>query len=139
MALIPGKQEWKLTSGPTGDSHTLPSDLQIVEAAVKRAREDVLGQTFVPWKFHARHSVFEPVSAQKEFVRVVNVLAVKPTAPNLLNLSSESYSLHITEGGVANISSSTSIGLLRGLTTLSQLFYDHSEVIMCGVLLKQGG
>lgn len=84
-------------------------------------------RNFVPWKFHPRHSTFEPPrTGTKSTIRQVNVS--KSQLSTSTGSNAEAYAVSVTEGGMATVSAATSIGLLRGLTTLSQLFYDHSEV-----------
>ena len=83
-------------------------------------------QSFVPWKFHSRHAAFEPSTSKKDSIKQVNIL--KGLVDAKLAANPEAYVLNITEDGVVNISAETSIGLLRGLATFSQLFYEHSDV-----------
>jgi hypothetical protein len=40
----------------------------------------------------------------------------------------EYYSLRLATNGDAEISATSGVGILRGLTTFSQLFYTHSKV-----------
>lgn len=103
----------------------------IVSAAINRAIYAITQQSYVPWKFHSRNADFEPSTSGKKRIRNVNLEQTQQDPPNvfkpLAGEVDESYSLQVTEDGEANIKAASSIGLVRGLTTFSQLFYAHSE------------
>ncbi|KAI8170802.1 Beta-hexosaminidase [Colletotrichum sp. SAR 10_86] len=105
----------------------------IVQGGVSRAMGAIFQQNFVPWKFHPKNSQFEPDvnAADKKAVTSLKITqtgedkasAFKPLAGEV----DESYSLNITEDGAATLEAKSSIGVLRGLETFSQLFYKHTS------------
>lgn len=113
-------------SGPKCD------DKDVVQGGVSRAMTAIFHQNFVPWKLRPPHSSFEPdLDGGKGSVTSLiinhssdsNGTCYKPLAGAI----DESYSLELTEDGVATIEAETSIGALRGLETFVQLFYQHSS------------
>ena len=84
----------------------------------------------MPWKFHPRNANFEPSTSNKQYISVVNLVQNGTDPANLLSALDgdvdESYSLELTTSGTVTITASTSIGIVRGLTTFSQLFFEHS-------------
>ncbi|KAI4242811.1 MAG: hypothetical protein L6R42_010911, partial [Xanthoria sp. 1 TBL-2021] len=63
------------SSAPNGTSNlNTASSYAIVQAAIQRAQERLLNDAFVPWKFHPRHSDFEPAAnATKVFIKNVTI------------------------------------------------------------------
>ncbi|KAI4227637.1 MAG: hypothetical protein L6R36_002272 [Xanthoria steineri] len=109
----------------------IASSYAIVQAAIQRAQERLFNDTFVPWKFHPRHSDFEPpTNATKTFIKNVAIqqnetdssAVLKPMAGEV----SENYTLSISTSGTVAITAISSIGILRALDTFTQLFYQHS-------------
>jgi len=104
----------------------------IVRSAVSRSLHAIFYANFVPWKLRPRGSDFEPsATAAKTFVKTLNLtLTTKDTTNEtffpLAGQDDESYTLEVTEEGSATIEAASSTGLLRGLETFSQLFYQHS-------------
>ncbi|OQE20616.1 hypothetical protein PENFLA_c016G06454 [Penicillium flavigenum] len=86
------------------------SSLEVVTAAVQRARESIFKSSIVPWKFHPRNELdrFEPQ------------LAIQRRAVD------ETYNLTIGTNGAAAISAVSTTGVLCALETFTQLFYSHS-------------
>ena len=104
----------------------------IVDAAIDRTKDRLFNENFIPWKFHPRNTDFEPsANAPKSYITRVALLQNESDPVNLSNALDgkldESYSLEITEGGEATITSLTSIGILHALETLVQLFYQYSN------------
>ncbi|KAI4091166.1 MAG: hypothetical protein LQ344_004279 [Seirophora lacunosa] len=104
----------------------------LVEAAIQRAHDRLFKDNFVPWKFHARHSNFEPAAnASRIYIRTVTIqqnatdsaAILKPLAGEV----NERYTLSITTAGDVAITAVSSIGILRALETFTQLFYQHSS------------
>jgi hexosaminidase len=85
----------------------------------------------VPWKFHPRNSNFEPSTTGKQFIKHITLALNTTDSPNvfkpLAGEVDESYSLTINPSGDVNINAASSIGLVRGLTSFTQLFYKHSK------------
>ncbi|KAF6813322.1 glycosyl hydrolase family 20 [Colletotrichum sojae] len=109
------------------------SSKDIVQGGVSRAMGAIFSKNFVPWKFHPKNSQFEPdvYAADKKTVKSLQITQTnedkldtfKPLAGDV----DESYTLNVTEDGAATITAKSSTGVLRGLETFSQLFYQHSS------------
>ena len=118
---------------PTNDTQPIiaSKSKMLVDAAINRTRDRLFNEKFIPWKFHPRDSNFEPsANALKSYITDINLLQNSSDPINVFKTSDgeldESYSLEITEDGQVTITSSTSIGILRALETLVQLFYQSS-------------
>ncbi|KAL8926094.1 MAG: hypothetical protein Q9172_001922 [Xanthocarpia lactea] len=103
----------------------------IVQAAIQRAQDRLLNDTFVPWKFHPRNSDFEPTANESRIlIRNVTIQqnetdlssVLKPLAGEV----NENYTLSISTSGAVAITSISSIGVVRALDTFTQLFFQHS-------------
>ena len=91
----------------------------------------MFNEKFIPWKFHPRNSIFEPSeNTTKSYITKVVLLQNASDPVNIFKALDgeldESYSLAFTVDSQATITSSTTIGILRALETLVQLFYQHS-------------
>lgn len=102
----------------------------IIQAALSRTGQTLFEQNFVPWKFHPRNSNYEPPTTSKT---MINSIALQQTALDPSNLANpkdgdidESYSLDLSASGEVTITGASSIGIAHGLTTFTQLFYQHS-------------
>ncbi|KAL1632981.1 Glucosamine-6-phosphate isomerase (Glucosamine-6-phosphate deaminase) (GNPDA) (GlcN6P deaminase) [Diplodia intermedia] len=104
---------------------------QLVQNAIQRTHETIFEHSFVPWKFHPRFSDFEPPTSDKQVISSIALQQTKPDPTNAItpldDTVDESYSLSVPESGEVVISAASSIGLLHGLTTFSQLFFKHSQ------------
>lgn len=103
----------------------------IVDFAIRSAWKTVFEQGFYPWKFHSRNWD-EPAQGKK--ARYVDRVEIRLLAPESADVAralagdvDESYTLELTEGGVATIAANSSVGVARGLTTFTQLFFQHSD------------
>lgn len=81
--------------------------------------------------FHPRNSKFEPSTSGKKYI---NSIMLKQTQEDPANVAKplagevdESYSLTLDESGVLTCSAKSSIGLVRCLTTFTQLFFKHTK------------
>jgi hexosaminidase len=88
--------------------------------------------SYVPWKFHPRNAPFEPDhESQNPKITAIELQMTGEDPPGILKPTiggvDESYFLKVAVNGEVIITANTSIGLSRGLTTLSQLFYKHSK------------
>jgi hexosaminidase len=85
----------------------------------------------VPWKFHPRNSDFEPSTDNKRLVTSITLEQLAADPPNVVKPLAgevdESYTLSLAEDGGATITANSSIGIARGLTTFTQLFFKHSN------------
>ncbi|KAF2859465.1 glycoside hydrolase family 20 protein [Piedraia hortae CBS 480.64] len=106
---------------------------RIISNAINRTRTTLFNQNFVPWKFHERFSNFEPAgtNASSSLIKYVSLQQTGSDPSNIMRPVAgeldESYSLSMSSEGCVNITAATSIGLLYGLTTFTQLFYQHSR------------
>jgi hexosaminidase len=92
----------------------------------------IFEKNFVPWKFHPRDWI-EPQRTRiaPTYITAISleVLQDDPedVAKPLAGTVDESYSLTLTEDGEATIRANSSVGIVRGLTTFTQLFFKHSN------------
>ncbi|KAF1838400.1 hypothetical protein BDW02DRAFT_565001 [Decorospora gaudefroyi] len=117
------EEEDSMREGVTSD--------EVVEFAINSTWRTIFLQNLYPWKFHPRN--WNEPSAQQtaNYLSRINieVLAIEPpnVAKPLAGEFDESYSLTLTEEGLATVRANSSIGIARGLITLTQLFYAHSD------------
>ncbi|KAF2687987.1 glycoside hydrolase family 20 protein [Lentithecium fluviatile CBS 122367] len=109
--------------------HKPPTREHIVRYAAYSAHDTIFNKNFVPWKFHPR-SWTEPDLFNIPCISRVqlHLLQEDPedVARPLSGSIDESYSLSLTEEGEATISANSSIGVVRGLATFTQLFSKHT-------------
>lgn len=117
--------------GGNGKSRSVTSP-EIIEYAINTAWRRIFKYNLYPWMFHPRD--WTPPSPEKKskWIQRVNLKLHAQDPANigkpLVGEIDESYSLYITEAGVATITSNSSIGIAHALSTFSQLFYtDQSE------------
>ncbi len=94
-------------------------------------REDIVSGyfTFEPWKFHPKNASFEPtISHDRILIREIKLQHVRHPVTN--SKSDEAYKLSISENGDVILSFMHPLGGLRALTTFSQLFYKHSDMMV---------
>lgn len=90
----------------------------------------IFEQSFVPWKFNPRNSDYEPDTGNRQYVKSVTLQQNQADPANGMKSSSpidESYTLSMPTSGDVVITANSSIGLSYGLTTFSQLFFQHSD------------
>ena len=108
----------------------MPSE-SILRLAFERTKGILFSQSFVPFKFHPRNNAFEPsIENIRVYVqRIVTEEHTKATDEDTwpTKISDETYSLEIREDGNAIIKIVATSGGLHAFTTLTQLFYAHSE------------
>lgn len=117
----------------TGNAADSFSSQSIVQGAISRALQTLFTQNLVPWKLVARNqlSEFEPsVNSHKTYITSLDITQTgkdnSSTFKPLAGQVDESYSLNIGTDGTANITAVSSTGVLHGLQTFIQLFYQHS-------------
>ncbi|VBB72407.1 Putative Glycoside Hydrolase Family 20 [Podospora comata] len=104
---------------------------EIVQAGVSRALTGIFNSKFVPWILHKPNTKYEPDLDKLEWLQTLEIIqtaaddrsAFKPLAGEV----DESYNLTLSKSGHAKLTAVSSIGILRGLETFSQLFYQHSS------------
>ena len=103
----------------------------IIQSAIDRTRQNLFEDKFVPWKFHPRNSPFEPSLDRQISIHHVYLQQNRTESKNasrpLAGEVDESYTLSITENGAVLITAISSRGVLYGLETFTQLFYQHSQ------------
>jgi hexosaminidase len=113
------------------NSTSSPSD-EIIGAAVQKTHETIFNHGYIPWRFHTRNSKFEPDASTNgtKAVKSITLVQKNKDSPNVLkpavNEVDESYRLQLTVDGKVTITANSSIGIARGLTTFSQLFFAHT-------------
>lgn len=123
----------RLALAKRGGMGEFPSTDTVMTFAIADACHDLQDVSFVPWKFHARNSDF--VSRGNSRTNQITSISLLQTGmdltssskPLLLSTLDESYVLRIKENGNVAINASTSLGILRGLQTLQQLFYRDTQ------------
>jgi len=114
-----------------GDAAGTISDQAIVQRAVARSLDALFKKSLVPWKQHPRRelSKFEPYPGPKKaFVSTLCITQkdVQHSFGSFGGKVNESYNLTISQDGKATIDAISSFGVLHGLETFIQLFYQHS-------------
>lgn len=104
----------------------------IIDYAIDSAYKTILRRNFYPWKFHPRNWTEPSRSSDSVHVSRVDITLLTSDPVNigkpLAGDVDESYSLALSTSGHASISANSSIGIARGLTTFTQLFYLHSSL-----------
>lgn len=119
------------------ENHPFPSPFpfigdsqEIVNLAVQRTLATIFNQNFVPWKFNPRNSDFEPALENQQYIQSVT-LQLNGAESQQSNQSTspvdESYTLSVPSSGEVTITANSSVGLSYGLTTFSQLFFQHTQ------------
>ncbi|SPO03573.1 related to beta-hexosaminidase precursor [Cephalotrichum gorgonifer] len=107
-------------------------DTEVIKGGVSRALGAIFDNNFVPWMLRPKGSTFEPdASEEKHLVKTLKIShsdksnsgCYKPVADEV----DESYAFKLGEDGHASIDAKTAIGVLRGLETFLQLFYEHTD------------
>lgn len=128
---------WSLTQRLIGGSESSESaaspltEQTIIHGAVQRSVESISTTKFVPWKFHHRHSVFEPAFTNQQHI---SSLVIKQSQcpstgtfqPVVFFGGDESYQVDFSNG-TATLSSNSTLGSLWALYTFEQFFYAHSS------------
>jgi len=101
------------------------SNDEIIEYAIITAWRTIITNSFYPWKFHPR-AWDEPSPEGSACLSEITVRLLSTTEPHASTVD-ESYLLNVGEDGKATIAANSSIGIARGLTSFTQLFYKHSN------------
>lgn len=103
----------------------------IIEHAIRSAWKTIFKKNLYPWKFRPRDWREPSTGYRPTYISHIDiqVLCFDPVdvGKPLAGQVDESYSLVLTEEGVTTITANSSIGIARGLTTFTQLFYAHSN------------
>ena len=106
----------------------LPTKRDIIDAAIQRTKDGLFRQNFIPWKFRAQNSLFEPPLVEKRIIQNIILQELESNRNQTSSGDNESYQLHINADGTTTITAATAIGISHGLSTFVQLFYEHSRV-----------
>jgi hexosaminidase len=102
----------------------------IVDYAIQKTLYTIFKKSFVPWKFHER-GWEEPRKEGATYIESVLLEQIREdpedVAKPLAGGVDESYVLYVTEDRRAIVRARSSVGIARGLTTFTQLFYKHSQ------------
>ena len=103
----------------------------IVDFAIRSAWKTIFRQGFEPWKFHSRDWKEPTQGKESQHVHRIDVRLLVADSPDIARalpgLLDESYTVELTENGTATIAANSSVGIARGLTTFTQLFFQHSD------------
>ncbi|TLD24867.1 hypothetical protein PspLS_05474 [Pyricularia sp. CBS 133598] len=106
---------------------------EIVRGGVSRSLGSIFRRNLVPWKLTTKNKIDEfepPLGGKSTSVASLAITQANQDQPKafkpLAGEVDESYTLNIDKEGNAKLSAKSSIGVLRGLETFSQLFYQHS-------------
>lgn len=115
----------------SGSSDTISEQL-LLQSAIARTQKAITSTNFVPWKFYSKTVTWEPaMSGTEQTITTIQINQMSPaeTSSSATDFFSgdESYSITISESGVAEINSNSTLGTMRALQTFEQLFYAHSS------------
>lgn len=120
----------RASSDEYGNASEAPTGDDMVDYAVYSAHRTIFKRGFVPWKFHPRDWE-EPDPDEATYITEVKLELLQEDpediAKPLAGAVEESYALTLTKDGQATISANSSVGIIRGLTTFTQLFFQHSK------------
>jgi hypothetical protein len=122
------------TSIPVGTGDAI-LEYDILYSATRQALWDLRTSSFVPWKFHKRHSRFQPESthSDRKLSSITIMQAICPesgTSAHVFHKGDETYSLVAKEQTVT-IETQTTVGTLRALGSYFQsllLFFSRTHV-----------
>ncbi|OAQ76626.1 glycoside hydrolase family 20 [Purpureocillium lilacinum] len=103
---------------------------RIVENAIPRAMTTIFDHGLVPWMLNRPDSNWEPsLDSGDGTVSTLHITQTNDTddANPVIGSIDESYSLSLSASGEATIKANSHIGVLHGLETFTQLFYQHSS------------
>ena len=103
----------------------------IVQGGVERAFSAIFQTGLVPWMLRERGGDYEPDTHHAKRVSKLKITQTKKDTPEtfrpVAGSVDESYTLTLSAKGEAAINAASSTGVLRGLETFTQLFYQHSS------------
>ncbi|KAK3300299.1 glycoside hydrolase superfamily [Chaetomium fimeti] len=104
---------------------------EVVQAGLSRTLAGIFDSKFVPWRLHKPGSEWEPdLSQGQNWLETLEIVQTSEDEPSafkpLAGEVDESYNLTVSAEGAVKLTTVSSIGVLRGLETFSQLFYQHS-------------
>jgi hexosaminidase len=108
------------------------SEDSILKEAVRDTIKSIHSSRFVPWKLHKRNTTFEPdLLAARHYISRLQLQLNRcpgsgPLWPESFFGADESYEVLINNATVS-IKSNSTLGSIRGLQTLRQLFFAHSS------------
>ncbi|KXT17831.1 hypothetical protein AC579_5336 [Pseudocercospora musae] len=103
---------------------------KIVENAIHRTWDTLESKNFVPWKLRPRLSDFEPDASNGTYITSITLQQDGADPADIAKPAGkidESYKLDVTKDGKVTVAAKTSIGILYGLTTFTQLFFKSSK------------
>lgn len=98
----------------------------VLDAAILRCRT-LLKDGFVPWALSIPGEKYEPELNTAPVISEVSIQKINPSYQVVDRDVLESYQLEISMNGKIWISSGSTLGIMHGLSTLTQLFYTHSD------------
>lgn len=123
-------QYWWTGGNASRDEHEGVTGDDIVDYGIKQTHKTIFENGFYPWKFHPRNWE-EPNQEEATWIQSINLELLEEDPDDVAKpragVVDESYALSLTESGDATIRANSSVGIARGLNTLTQLFYKHSK------------
>ncbi|KAF7510182.1 hypothetical protein GJ744_007081 [Endocarpon pusillum] len=109
------------------------SEQEILQSAIQRTQKKITSTRFVPWKFYSKTTNFEPDSSASNQTLTTVKISQSNAATGTISAKDffsgdESYTITISEYGAADIKSNSTLGTIRALQTLEQLFYAYSDL-----------
>lgn len=125
MATLEQAKSYSANQGVAGDD--------IVNQTIRNAWKAIFDHGLYPWKFHPRNWSEPSIHHESPCVSSIKINQLCPDPPGITTSPAgsidESYSIELGISGTLSISANTSIGIAHGLTTLTQLFYTHSNKV----------
>ena len=108
------------------------TESSILQDAVQDALKAIRHSKFIPWKFHSRHSNFEPdPDLPHEYISRLELRVIECPSSEILRprefFDGDEFYEVIIHNATAIINAQNTIGALRGLQSFQQLFYSHSK------------
>ena len=109
----------------------LPNSTIIIQGGISRAVTALFKNNFVPWKLRERGSNFEPAlnASRRNIIKLVEITQTKKdtTFKPADGSVDESYQLDVSKTGKVTLKAASSYGVLHGLESFAQLFFQHSS------------
>jgi len=128
-----------LTAAGSGGNGSFTSQ-SVIQSAVSRTLQVLFTQSLLPWKLFPRNqlSEYEPAAnLRKTYISCIEIkytgVDTSSTFRPLAGDVDESYELTITIDGIATITGASPNGVIYGLESFTQLFYQHSSGISTGL------
>ncbi|KAF2005856.1 glycoside hydrolase family 20 protein [Amniculicola lignicola CBS 123094] len=115
-----------------GAPNTTPTGNDLINFALRQTWRTIFRQNFFPWKLHPRdweEPEFDREESSSVHSLTLSLLKNDPegVAKPLAGEVDESYTVDLPKDGHAKITANSSVGILRGLNSFTQLFFANSD------------